>query len=129
MQSPTGPLHCHHCVLIRLFVLHRSQRKADAAKKTQKWQQKREENETEAEKCVQSSAGSLHYHHCVLTRLYVLHRSQRNTDAAKKRQEQQQNNTLKKSFEMKKRGGLGGLAPPVLVDMADCPIKTSVDIM
>ena len=38
-------------------------------------------------------------------------------------------NTLKESLEMKKRGGPGGLAPPVLVDMADRPIKKSADIM
>ena len=30
---------------------------------------------------------------------------------------------------MKIRGGPGGLAPPVLVDMADHPIKKSADIM
>ena len=30
---------------------------------------------------------------------------------------------------MKIRGGPGGLAPPVLVDMADRPIKKSADIM
>ena len=44
------------------------------------------ENETEDEKCVQSSAGSLRCCRCALTRLYVLHRIQRKADALKKTQ-------------------------------------------
>ena len=39
-----------------------------------------------------------------------------------------QNNTLK-YIERENKGGPGGLAPPVLVDMADRHIKKSADII
>ena len=36
---------------------------------------------------------------------------------------------IERESQMKIRGGAGGLAPPVLVDMADRPIQKSADII
>ena len=43
MQSPVGSLHCPRCVLTRLYVLHRSQRKSKEAEYLREWKAKNPE--------------------------------------------------------------------------------------
>ena len=71
-----------YCVLMPSPVMHRD--KWNSADYQRQGKQKREENLTEDEKCVQSPAGPLRCCHCALTRLYVLHRSQRAEKNAEK---------------------------------------------